>query len=341
MFNKTDQVIMLLCMTMKSDDTNEFKPLTFGEWSKLALKLFELKKTPEFLLNITDEDLFTFVDNHQDTFGRYKGLLSRGNKLSSELLLLNEVGVQVITRADERYPKILKSKLKNYCPPLWFYVGNLNLLDTPGISIVGSREIDENDSLITAKLAEKIVRDQNVLISGGAKGVDTQSEQAALEVDGKVISVISDSLIGKIKKKEIRENVGKGSILIMSPFGYDSHFTVGNAMARNKYIYALSEKAIVIKSSLGKGGTWAGVEEASKKNLSDIILIEGSKKTSGNSALAEMHKLKVLRKKDVLDSQKTFTDLMTEFEASKEIVKSITKEVDEKKEKFEKLKLDL
>jgi DNA processing protein len=341
MYSQRDQVIMLLCMDIKSDDLNEAKPLSFSEWSKLASILMEKNQAPEILLNMTDEDLLVFLNQNNEDFLRYKSLISRGNKLSNELLTLDDIGIKVVTRANDHYPKILKSKLKNNCPPLWFYAGNIEILDKKGISIVGSRTIDEKDVLITAKMAEKIVNEDYALISGGAKGVDTESELAALDVGGKVVSIISDSLVGKIKKKEIRQNIVAGNILIMSPYGYDSHFTVGTAMGRNKYIYALSEKAIVIKSSLEKGGTWAGVEEAAKKNLTDIILIEGSKKTSGNSVLAEMYKLKVLRKSDVLDSQKSFTDLMTEFEASKEIIKYITKEIDGKKVKFEKLELDL
>lgn len=341
MYSQRDQVIMLLCMELKSDAQNEVKPLSFSEWSKLALVLMETNKAPEDLLNIADDELMSFLGNSQDQFTRYKALLSRGNKLSNELLTLTDIGIKVITRANDHYPKILKNKFKNSCPPLWFYAGNIDLLDYKGISIVGSRTIDEKDALITAKMAEKIVSEKYTLVSGGAKGVDTESELAALEVGGKVISVISDSLVGKIKKKLIRENIVAGNILIMSPYGYDTHFTVGNAMGRNKYIYALSEKTIVIKSTLGEGGTWAGVEEATKKNLSEIVLIEGSKKTSANSVLAEKHKLPTLKKKDVLDAEKTFSNLMISIEASRKIVEVLSKEVDEKIEKFEKMKFDL
>lgn len=342
MYSQIDLAIMLMCMTLKSDDLCEHKPLTFSEWSKLAKKLLDSEKDPEALLNMKSDELLIFLDNDNASFERYQYLLGRGNKLSNELTTLSDVGIKVLTRGDTKYPKILKSKLNNACPPLWFYAGNIEILESKGISIVGSREIDENDSLITAKLAEKIVKDKYTLVSGGAKGIDSQSEQAALDINGKVISIISDSLIGKIRKKDFRENISKGNILIMSPFGYDSHFSVGNAMARNKYIYALSEKAIVIKSSLETGGTWAGAIEAAKKKLTDIIVIEGTRKNSGNSVLAENYKLPILRKSDVLDAQKSFLDLVTGFEASREIVKIIEKETSQDKEvKYEKLKLDI
>lgn len=48
----------------------------------------------------------------------------------------------------------------------------------------------------------------------------------------------------------------------MSSYAPDAGFSVGNAMGRNKSIYALSDYALVVSSSLGKGGTWAGAVEA-------------------------------------------------------------------------------
>ncbi|MHC1734734.1 MAG: DNA-processing protein DprA [Erysipelotrichaceae bacterium] len=310
MYNQRDQIIMLFCMGLKSDSQNEIKPLSTSEWSKLADKLQVRRVGPEVLLNMSDNDLLEFVDGDNNEFYRYKCLLGRGNNLSNELRILYEIGVGVITRADSKYPKLLKEKLKKNSPPLWFYVGELSILEEKGIAIVGSRETNDIDSLLATKLAEKVVHSNYVLISGGAKGVDSISEQAALDIGGKAISIISDSIVSRIKNKIIRENIMKGNLLIMSPFGYDKHFTVANAMTRNKFVYGLSEKTIVVKSTLETGGTWAGVTEAIKKEYSEILLVEDEKANSGNSVLSERFQLPVLKKDDILNNQKSLSEIV-------------------------------
>ena len=47
-----------------------------------------------------------------------------------------------------------------------------------------------------------------------------------------------------------------GQLVLASPYDPSAGFNVGNAMQRNKFIYALADAALVVNSDLNRGGTW-------------------------------------------------------------------------------------
>jgi predicted Rossmann fold nucleotide-binding protein DprA/Smf involved in DNA uptake len=53
----------------------------------------------------------------------------------------------------------------------------------------------------------------------------------------------------------------ESKLVLVSPYDPMAGFNVGNAMQRNKLIYALADAALVISSDYQKGGTWAGATE--------------------------------------------------------------------------------
>src|SRR5690606_26452538 len=111
-------------------------------------------------------------------------LLSRAGQVGIEIEQLESKGIFITTRAESTYPERLKQTLKKVAPPVLFYCGNLKLLNSKAVAIVGSREIDEAAIDFTIKLAKKCVINQLNIVSGGAKGVDSLSQAAAIEAGG-------------------------------------------------------------------------------------------------------------------------------------------------------------
>ena len=52
--------------------------------------------------------------------------------------------------------------------------------------------------------------------------------------------------------------------MLCTPYGPDAPFSPGNAMGRNKLIYAQSLVTLVVASDRETGGTWSGAVEALK-----------------------------------------------------------------------------
>ena len=218
------------------------------------------------------------------------------------------MGINILTRADIVYPKILKEKLKDKCPPVIYYSGDINILNDKLIGVVGSRNIDEYGLEFTKKISEKIVRDNYSLVSGGAKGVDGVAQEEVLKNGGKVVAFIADSLINKIKKKDVREAIIKNKLLILSSINPKSGFTVYSAMDRNKYIYALSEMTVAVSSDYNKGGTWAGATENLKNDWVPLLVRNDSTVPKGNLELIKLGGNKI----ELSDLNKDFKNLIKE-----------------------------
>lgn len=154
------------------------------------------------------------------------------------------------------------------------------MLNKEGIAVIGSRDVTEEDLSYTKRLGSEIVSQGYSVISGGARGVDDAAMLGAMEKEGTVVGILSDNLMRAATSSKYRKALIAGDLVLISPFNPETGFDVGNAMARNKYIYCLSDAAIVIASSKEKGGTWSGAVE----NLSNKWVPLWVKSTNDNGS---------------------------------------------------------
>lgn len=269
--DQTTQAILLLCTYFSSKEVRTTKPLTPVEYARFASWLHQNKLTPANLLTDQNEVLERWQDpKNKITTERLQSLLSRGASMAFALEGWAKQGIKVLTRANKDYPKKIHKKIGDHRPPVFFAIGNLELLNKSGIGFVGSRSIDTNDQEFTQHKAQLAAKQGYVIVSGGAKGADQAAMLAALEQGGESIGILAESLLKAAASKVFREGLQNNRLLLLSSFYPEAGFNTGNAMARNKYIYALSDAAIVVKSDHSKGGTWAGATENLKKNWTPI-----------------------------------------------------------------------
>jgi len=111
----------------------------------------------------------------------------------------------------------------------------------------------------------------------------------ALDAGGVVIGVLAENLLKKSLERRARQALANGQLLLISPYHPEARFTVGTAMGRNKLIYAMSDRALVVSAEHKKGGTWAGAEEELKRNHSRPVFVWINENTpAGNRKLIEM-----------------------------------------------------
>lgn len=261
MLTNDDKAILLLCSHVGLKDEN-LKPLTLKKWNELANDIFKSNiKRPGRLFDLSKEEMLRELKIPKMDIDNIIKLLSRSLELGVDIDRLYSKGIKVVTRASNLYPSKLKKILKDLAPPVLFYCGNLSLVDRDGIGIVGSRKVKEEHIEFTKKLVRKAVSENLIIYSGGARGIDDISEKEAFLSGGSYVSFLSDSLENKIKKKEFREKIESGRVLLMTSSNPDAGFQVGLAMNRNKYIYASSKATFVVASDYNKGGTWTGARE--------------------------------------------------------------------------------
>lgn len=282
--NENASMIVVLCSHLCADGC---RPLEPSEWTKLVDTLIAQKLQPKDIPDFSDDDMKRYFGYGASEIERIKRLLDRAGSLGFELEKLSAMGIKVITRADKGYPKALKAKLKGSCPPLFYFAGELALLDQKTVGFVGSRTIGDEDTAFTEKTVGKINQRGFGVVSGGAKGIDSISSATSLSNGSFCIEYISDSFVRKIKKKEVISAIQDKRLLLMSIAKPDAGFNAGMAMQRNKYIYAQSEATVVVKSDYNKGGTWSGANEALKKGFCPV-LCRDHKQYPGNAGLIKL-----------------------------------------------------
>jgi len=275
--------MLLICSDLALKNMGDgIKSFTVLQWSKLAERLVENKLTPSALFNVSSENIKKKLNLSDDEVVRIERLLSRSGQFGIELSALNDRGIFTLTRVDKEYPVSFKNKLKKLAPPVLYYAGNLSLLNNKGISIVGSRDIDQAALKFTEQLSRRCTNDGLNIISGGARGVDSIAENIANKSDGTTVIVVADSMDNKIRNKETREVIMRKQSLILSPFRPDMPFQTYAAMERNKYVYSLSDFVVIISSDYNKGGTWAGATENIRNNWVPMFVRKADEIPQGN-----------------------------------------------------------
>jgi predicted Rossmann fold nucleotide-binding protein DprA/Smf involved in DNA uptake len=207
--------------------------------------------------------------------------------LEQSLAYYADKGIHVITRNEQIYPQRYKERLKDSAPLALFYSGEPALMGQPGIAVVGSRHLDPIGQACAEFVGNTCGLSGLILYSGGAKGVDSISTQAALEARGTAVSVLAHSLEQTIKDVTTKKAVERGDLCLVTPYTPDAGFSVGTAMGRNRLIYCLADYAIVVASDAEKGGTWAGATETLKAGWVPVFILDHPDMPDGNRLLIQ------------------------------------------------------
>jgi predicted Rossmann fold nucleotide-binding protein DprA/Smf involved in DNA uptake len=246
--------------------------LTPGEYKRLARHLHQLSREPADLLSETADEILRDVQPLVDA-ARLQRLLARGFALSQAIERWQTRAIWVVSRADPDYPQRLRERLKDDRPAVLYGCGERAILDSGGLAVVGSRDVDDALVEYTQSIGRLAARARKTLVSGGARGIDQAAMRGALEAGGKVSCVMADSLEKAAMNRENRSLLMDGQLVLVSPYDPSAGFSVGNAMQRNKLIYALSDAALVMNADFNKGGTWAGaVEQLDKLKLVTVYV---------------------------------------------------------------------
>jgi predicted Rossmann fold nucleotide-binding protein DprA/Smf involved in DNA uptake len=188
---------------------------------------------------------------------------------------------------DAEYPPTLRYKLGDAAPVLLHGFGDPRLLRAAGLAIVGSRHTNEALLQQAYAIASRCASHGENVISGGARGVDSSAMKGALEEGGTCVGVLAADLARTATSHTLRDYLLTDKLCLVSPYHPQAGFTAGNAMGRNKIIYALAEFALVIASDMGKGGTWAGALENLRAGWTPLFVYTGNDAPEGNIALRD------------------------------------------------------
>ena len=217
--------------------------------------------------DLTAEDLQR-IGYGEDMARRILSLLDEEDLLIHCLRRAGKAGCTPIPRISPLYPQILRDRLGDEAPGCLWAKGDLEILKNPLISLVGSRDLNPKNGDFAAEAGRQAALQGYTLVSGNARGADKTAQNAALAADGKVISIVSDSL----EKHTLKENV-----LYLSEEDFDAEFSSLRALSRNRCIHAMGEKVLVAQAGYQHGGTWDGTVKNLRFHWSDVFcFVDGS-----------------------------------------------------------------
>jgi predicted Rossmann fold nucleotide-binding protein DprA/Smf involved in DNA uptake len=281
------QAILLLCARFGNSSDSYSQPLSLGEYNSFTQWLIDRQLRPADLLESNGQELLQTCELlNRD---RLESLLARGMMLALAVEKWTSQGLWIVGRGDRHYPARLKQQLGANAPAILYGVGDIKLLSQGGLAVVGSRNVDEDDIEYTKRVADDCAGNGIQIVSGGARGVDTAAMLAALDAGGTVVGILADSLAKSAVSAKYRSAIQSQRLTLVSAVDPQAGFNVGNAMGRNKYIYALADYGLVVSSDYNKGGTWAGAVEALKLEKGIPVFV----KTEGNISQGNKQLLKL------------------------------------------------
>lgn len=239
------------------------KPLTVAQFRNLAKRALDAKR------EVTVRDLETAdllsMGYDEAMAQRIVGLLAGTNQLREYLRRAEACDCYPITRLNPIYPLIVRKRLGLDSPGVLWAKGDLTLLNRPAVAVIGSRDLRDENRIFAEEAGRQIAKQGHVLVSGNAKGADIAAQEACLSAGGCVISVVADNLL----RQPLREKV-----LYLSLEDFDGEFSIHRALRRNHVIHSLASVTIAAQCTLGKGGTWEGIQANLKNGWNPVCIFD-------------------------------------------------------------------
>ena len=214
---------------------------------------------------------------------------------------LQKNGIKMIHIVDEAYPEKLRQIASP--PTTLFCIGDVSLLQSISIGMVGTREASSYGLKIARSFGKELSEAGLTVVSGMARGIDTASHLGALEGTKKTIAVLGNGVdIVYPKENTFLYNEIAQYGLLVSEYIVGTTPEPGNFPARNRIISGLSSGVLVVEAKK-ESGTMITTDFALEQGR-EIYVIPGnitSPNSEGtNNLLKEGAKL-VTCVKDILE----------------------------------------
>jgi DNA processing protein len=182
-------------------------------------------------------------------------------------------GHQVLALGEPGYPDLLANIPD---PPLLLYIkGRVELLESPMLAIVGSRNASAQGKANALAFAESLSGAGLCIVSGLALGIDAAAHEGALKGPGSTVAVVGTGpdLIYPARNRALCERIGiEGCIVSEYPIGTPP--LPGNFPKRNRIISGLAAGVLVVEAA-AQSGSLITARQAAEQGR-EVFAIPGS-----------------------------------------------------------------
>jgi DNA processing protein len=172
------------------------------------------------------------------------------SEIEHEIAAAARLGLRLIAACEPDYPRALAAI--EDAPPLIAAGRNADLLARPSIGIVGARNASLNGRRIAERLARELSAAGLIVVSGLARGIDTEAHRASLK--GGTIAVVAGGIDINYPPENAKlqaDILESGCIVSEAPLGTEPmarHFP-----RRNRIISGLTPGVIIIEAARNSG----------------------------------------------------------------------------------------
>ncbi|MFD2133116.1 DNA-processing protein DprA [Pseudogracilibacillus auburnensis] len=222
-----------------------------------------------------------------------------------QMMKKDEEIAQIVTIYDKEYPDQLKTIPD--APLVLYTLGNIALLKhLPSISVIGTRKPTNEAPQKLKQIVTPIIKNDWVIVSGLAYGIDSLAHKLALFHKGKTITVLGSGLNHIYPRENIQlfEQIAKMG-LVVTEYPPDVPPRKYHFPERNRIISGLSLATLVIEAT-EKSGTLITVDQALDQGR-EVYAVPGSpliKQTVGCHQMIQDGAKLIMCANDILDDWK-------------------------------------
>jgi len=237
-----------------------------------ARRLMDQFGSPAAIFSATASDIGRASFISSDNSKRIKNWEKEVN-LDKALQIVKDENIRLLTYTDPDYPPLLK---EIYDHPLLLYVkGELKPEDSQSIGMVGTRSASVYGKAVARKWAAQLAARGFTIVSGLARGIDTQAHWGALEASGRTIAILGYGF-GYIYPKEnvqLFHEIEKTGVVI-TEYPWKKYHGKSSFPLRNRLIAGLSRATLVVESRQ-RGGSLITAHFANEYNRT-VFSVPGS-----------------------------------------------------------------
>ncbi len=231
-----------------------------GVGARRARMLMEMVEHPKDVFGLSLDELLQ-VDGIGETTAKSLMNFKDWDRVDDVIDYSAKKGYSFVTPDQTDFSERLRNT--DYPPILLWYKGDVSLLNSAGIAVVGTRAPSLYGKTMTKEFTLKLVEQGLVIVSGLARGIDTVAHRSALANTGKTIAVLGSGL-DRIYPSEnsflVDEIIDKQG-LVISEYPPGTKPDYQNFPTRNRIVSGLSLGVLVVETDM-EGGSMITAELA-------------------------------------------------------------------------------
>lgn len=183
----------------------------------------------------------------------------------------------IITFYDSIFPKIRARVSAGDYPLCFFYRGDVSLLNTKKIAVIGTRNATHEIQTREEKVVDALVEKRMTIVSGLANGCDSIAHSRCVESGGKTIAILPSPVWRVIPDSKIalaEDIVRSGGLLLSEYYTVAGKTELTPRYVRRDHLQAMLSDGVVLSASREDGGSRFAVNYALENDVDCVAIYD-------------------------------------------------------------------